>query len=105
MLAAFDRNIRSRARHETGADRRRCARALSSKDNVVVGLAPAIHLPPWAARSTVRSVVKAQIDTGVEVSRHVAETAERLHNRLAELASLMHRSLENQIPELPDDER
>src|SRR6202020_1421708 len=105
LRAAFDRNIRSRARHETGADRRRCARALSSKDNVVLGLAPAIHLPPWAARSTVRSVVKAQIDPGVEGSRPVAETAERLHNRLAELASLMHRSLENQIPELPDDER
>ena len=49
--------------------------------------------------------MKAQIDADVEVSRHVAETAERLHNRLAELASLMHRSLENQIPELPDDER
>jgi DNA-binding PucR family transcriptional regulator len=68
-------------------------------------LAPAIHLPLWVARSTVRSVVKAQIDTDVEVSRHVAETAERLHNRLAELSSIMHRSLENQIPELPDDER
>jgi hypothetical protein len=38
-------------------------------------------------------VVKAQIDSDVEVSRHVAETAERLHNRLAELSSLMHRSL------------
>jgi DNA-binding PucR family transcriptional regulator len=50
-------------------------------------------------------VVKAQIDSDVEVSRHVAETAERLHNRLAELSSLMHRSLEDQIPELPEDER
>jgi DNA-binding PucR family transcriptional regulator len=50
-------------------------------------------------------VVKTQIDSDVKVSRHVAETAERLHNRLAELSSVMHRSLENQIPELPDDER
>ena len=49
--------------------------------------------------------MKAQIDSDVEVSRHVAETAERLHNRLAELSSLMHRSLEDQIPELPEDER
>jgi DNA-binding PucR family transcriptional regulator len=50
-------------------------------------------------------VVKTQLDSDVEVSRHVAETAERLHNRLAELSSLMHRFLETQIPELPDDER
>jgi DNA-binding PucR family transcriptional regulator len=65
----------------------------------------AIHLPPWAAGSTVRTVVKTQVASDVEVRRHVAETAERLHNRLAELSSVMHRSLENQIPELPDDER
>jgi DNA-binding PucR family transcriptional regulator len=50
-------------------------------------------------------VVKAQIGSDVEVSRHVAETAERLHDRLAELSSVMHRSLEDQIPELPGDER
>jgi hypothetical protein len=50
-------------------------------------------------------VVKAQFDSDVQVGRHVAETADRLHNRLAELSSLMHRSLEDQIPELPEDER
>jgi hypothetical protein len=50
-------------------------------------------------------VVKTQLDSDVEVSRHVAKTAELLHNRLAELSSVMHRFLEDQIPELPDDER
>jgi DNA-binding PucR family transcriptional regulator len=57
------------------------------------------------AGSTVNSVAKAQSDTGDEVSRHVAETAERLHGQLAELASVMHRSLEDQIPELRGEER
>ncbi len=57
------------------------------------------------AGSTVRSVVKAQFDSDVEVSRHVAETAERLHSRLAELSSIMRGSLEDQIPELRGDER
>jgi len=51
------------------------------------------------------SVVEAQSDSDVEVSRHVAETAGRLHSRLPELAPLMHRSLEDQIPELRGDER
>ncbi|MGB9226101.1 MAG: helix-turn-helix domain-containing protein [Mycobacterium sp.] len=57
------------------------------------------------AGSNVRSVVKAQFDSDVEVSRHVAETAERLHGRLAELSSVMRGSLEDQIPELRGDER
>src|SRR4030088_3095125 len=75
---------------------------------VVVGrqrLTWAIHLPPWGAGSTDRTVFKTQGASDVEARRHVAETAERLHNRLAELSSVMHRSLENQIPELPDDAR
>jgi DNA-binding PucR family transcriptional regulator len=50
-------------------------------------------------------VVKAQIGGDVEVSRHIAETAERLHNRLAELSSVMRRSLADQIPELRGDDR
>ncbi|CQD08277.1 transcriptional activator protein [Mycobacterium lentiflavum] len=50
-------------------------------------------------------MAKAQIGSDVEVSRHVAETADRLHRRLAELAAVMHRSLVGQIPELPGDER
>jgi DNA-binding PucR family transcriptional regulator len=50
-------------------------------------------------------VAKTQFDNGVQVGRHVAETAERLHNRLANLASAMRESLEEQIPELRGDER
>ena len=50
-------------------------------------------------------VTKAQAGSDTEVSRHVAETAERLHNRLAELASGMHSFLEAKIPELRGDER
>ena len=50
-------------------------------------------------------MAKAQLDSDVQVHGHVAETAERLHNRLAELASLMRQSLEDQIPELRGDER
>ena len=47
----------------------------------------------------------AQAGNDVEVSRHVAETAERLHNRLAELAAGMHSYLDAKIPELRGDER
>ncbi|WAJ46451.1 helix-turn-helix domain-containing protein [Mycobacterium sp. Aquia_216] len=50
-------------------------------------------------------MVKAQFDSDVEVSRHVAATAERLHNRLAGLSAVMRRSLEDQIPELRGEER
>jgi DNA-binding PucR family transcriptional regulator len=50
-------------------------------------------------------VTKAQAGNDVEVSRHVAQTAERLHNRLAELASGMHNYLAEKIPELRGDER
>ena len=57
------------------------------------------------ARSTVKSVAKTQFEDEVQVSRHVAETAERLHVRLADLASGMRGSLELQIPELRGDER
>ena len=51
------------------------------------------------------NVRQAHADSDVEVSHHVAETAERLHNRLAELASGMHSYLEAKIPELRGDER
>src|SRR6201994_4692613 len=50
-------------------------------------------------------VTKTQSDGDVEVRRHVAEAAARLHDRLPELASAMHSSLEDQIPELRGDER
>lgn len=52
-----------------------------------------------------QSVAKTQFDGAVEVSRHVAATAERLHNRLAELSTGMRGSLEDQIPELRGDKR
>ena len=50
-------------------------------------------------------MAKTQSDSDVEVSRHIAETAERLHNRLPELASGVQRFLEAEIPELRGDER
>lgn len=52
-----------------------------------------------------QGVTKAQADTDVEIGRHVAQTAERLHGRLAELTSDMHRFLEEEIPELRGDGR
>jgi hypothetical protein len=50
-------------------------------------------------------VTKPRLDDDVEVSRYVAETAERLHDRLADVSSIIHRSLEDQIPELRGDAR
>jgi DNA-binding PucR family transcriptional regulator len=50
-------------------------------------------------------VTKVQAGADAEVRRHVAETAERLLNRLAELASVLHGFLDAQIPELRGDER
>jgi DNA-binding PucR family transcriptional regulator len=50
-------------------------------------------------------VTKAHIDDGVEVSRYVAETAERLHDRIADASSVIRSSLEDQIPELNGDAR
>jgi DNA-binding PucR family transcriptional regulator len=55
--------------------------------------------------STVTVVTKSRLDDRVEVSRYVAETAQRLHDRLAEASSEIFRSLENQIPELRADPR
>src|SRR6202161_1903925 len=50
-------------------------------------------------------VTKAHIDDGVEVSRYVAETADRLQDRMAEASSVIRGSLEDQIPELNGDAR
>jgi DNA-binding PucR family transcriptional regulator len=50
-------------------------------------------------------VTHAQADRDVEVRRHVAEAAGRLHSRLAELATGLQGFLEAQIPELRGDER
>jgi len=55
--------------------------------------------------STVTEVTKTHIDDSVEVSRYVAETAERLHDRMAEASSVIRNSLEDQIPELNGDAR
>lgn len=54
--------------------------------------------------SNVIDVKKAHVDAvdaGVEVRGCVAEVAGRLHKRLADVTSEIHRALENQIPDLP----
>ncbi len=50
-------------------------------------------------------VKKAELDSPVEVRRYVAEVADRLHTRLAEMSAALHHSLEEQIPELRGDLR
>ena len=44
-------------------------------------------------------------DDDVDVSRYVAETADRLHDRLAAVSSGIQGSLEEHIPELRGDAR
>ena len=46
-----------------------------------------------------------RLDGDVDVSRYVAEAADRLHDRLAELSSGIQSLLEEQIPELRGDAR
>ena len=48
---------------------------------------------------------KSRLDSDVDVGRCVAEIAGRLHERLAEASSEIHRALEEQIPELRGDPR
>ena len=50
-------------------------------------------------------MTKPRLDSDVEVSRYVAETADRLHDRLADVSSDILRTLEDQIPELRGDAR
>jgi DNA-binding PucR family transcriptional regulator len=50
-------------------------------------------------------MTKPRLDEDVEVSRYVAETADRLHDRLADLSSIILGNLEDQIPELRGDAR
>ncbi|WP_232064752.1 helix-turn-helix domain-containing protein [Mycobacterium cookii] len=50
-------------------------------------------------------MAKARVDEDVDVSRYVAETADRLHARLADVSSNIFRSLEDQIPDLRGDAR
>jgi DNA-binding PucR family transcriptional regulator len=50
-------------------------------------------------------VTKRGPDEGVDVGSFVAETAERIHKRLAEASSQIRRSLEEDIPELRADPR
>ncbi len=62
---------------------------------------------PTDARGTIyrHGVTKRGRDEDVDVSRYVAETAERMHERLAEVSSFIRRSLEEDIPELRADAR
>jgi hypothetical protein len=46
-----------------------------------------------------------RLDEDVEVSRYVAETADRLHDRLSAVSSIILGNLEDQIPELRGDAR
>jgi hypothetical protein len=48
---------------------------------------------------------KSHLDSDVEVSRYVAETADRLHDRLADVSSTILRTFEDQIPDLRGDAR
>jgi hypothetical protein len=73
---------------------------LSSENN---GLTSANPRTAVSRGSNVVGVTKARIDSGLEVGRHIAETADRLHDRLAEVSSVIRRSLEEQIPELLGD--
>ncbi len=57
------------------------------------------------AASNVMQVKKPRLNSDVEVSRYVAEVAARLHNRLADVTSEIHRALEDQIPDLPREAR
>ena len=62
---------------------------------------------PTDARGTIyrHGVTKRGRDEDTDVSRHVAETAERIHKRLAEASTYIRRSLEDDIPELRADPR
>jgi GGDEF-like domain/PucR C-terminal helix-turn-helix domain len=53
--------------------------------------------------SNVIGVKKPQLDTDVGVNSYVAEVAGRLLDRLADASSVIHRALEDQIPELRGD--
>jgi DNA-binding PucR family transcriptional regulator len=53
--------------------------------------------------SNVIGVKKPQLDTGVGVNSYVAEVAGRLLDRLDDASSVIHRALEDQIPELRGD--
>ncbi|HZC90590.1 MAG TPA: helix-turn-helix domain-containing protein [Mycobacterium sp.] len=48
-------------------------------------------------------MTRPRLDSDVEVRRYVAETADRLHDRLAEVSSTVLRTLEDQIPDLRGD--
>ena len=50
-------------------------------------------------------VTKRGLENDVDVSRYVAQTAERMHDRLAAVSSLIRDSLEEEIPELRGDAR
>jgi hypothetical protein len=63
------------------------------------------YRPKTTSGSTVLVVTKPRLDSDVEVSRYVAETADRLHDRLADVSSTVLRTLEDQIPDLRGDAR
>jgi GGDEF-like domain/PucR C-terminal helix-turn-helix domain len=53
--------------------------------------------------ANVMQVKKPQLDTGVGVNSYVAQVAGRLLDRLTDASSVIHRALEEQIPELRGD--
>jgi DNA-binding PucR family transcriptional regulator len=55
--------------------------------------------------SNVIGVKKPHLDAEVEVGRYVADTANRLHDRLSAVSSIILGNLEDQIPELRGDAR
>jgi len=63
-----------------------------------------MQFAPCSSRRIYRyKVSNSRVSNKVDVSRYVAETAVRLNDRLAEVASQIRRSLEDDIPELRGD--
>ena len=83
-------NVRNRPPRNTVAKQQSRRPELSPKDK------------RW---SNVLVMTKPRLDSDVEVSRYVAETADRLHDRLADVSSTILRTLEDQIPDLRGDAR
>jgi hypothetical protein len=86
-------NVRNRARPNTVAKRQKRAAALSPENN------------GGGYRQRVRQDRPDIVDVQIGVDRYVAEVATRLHGRLADVTSEIHRALEGQIADLPRDAR
>lgn len=61
-----------------------------------------LYKAPPAGATTIycRGVSSPLLDSDVEVAHYVAETAARMHDQLGDVSSVVHRSLEDEIPEL-----